>query len=111
MDPALLARALAEQPHTGRRICSLLILPAGEPAGQGLALALEFPSQPAELLHEAARAAPAAAPLAPATLPGPSDDDDDDDVDVDLETLPTARDDLERLGRALGAAFRRITGR
>jgi hypothetical protein len=25
--------------------------------------------------------------------------------------LPTANDDLERLGRALGAAFRRITGR
>lgn len=72
-------------------------------AGQGLALELEFPSQPAELLHGAARAAPPA----PTALPGPSDDD----VDVDLETLPTARDDLERLGRALGAAFRRITGR
>ncbi|HEX3763349.1 MAG TPA: hypothetical protein VHW23_31860, partial [Kofleriaceae bacterium] len=26
VDPAQLARALAEQPHTGRRICSLLIL-------------------------------------------------------------------------------------
>jgi len=25
--------------------------------------------------------------------------------------LPTAHDDLGRLGRALGAAFRRITGR